>query len=70
MREINAAYDKIQDMRSGGSSSGSSYYDSSADYGDTDAYEASLSEAISISNFFIGEENTKELIEWLNKKIA
>ena len=36
----------------------------------TDAYEASLSEAISISNFFIGEENTKGLIEWLNKKIA
>ena len=40
MREINAAYDKIQDMRSGGSSSGSSYYDPSADYGDTYAYEA------------------------------
>ena len=36
----------------------------------TDAYESSLSEAISISNFFIGEENTKGLIEWLNKKIA
>ena len=38
--------------------------------GDIAAYEASLSESISISNFFIGEEKTKELIEWLNKKIA
>lgn len=38
--------------------------------GDIDAYKTSLSEAIAISNFFVGEENTKELIEWLNKKIA
>lgn len=38
--------------------------------GDIAAYEASLSESISISNFFVGEEETKELIEWLNKKIA
>ena len=38
--------------------------------GNTDAYEASLSEAISISNFFVGEDETKKLIDWLNKKIA
>ena len=38
--------------------------------GNTDAYEASLSEAISISNFFVGEEETNKLIDWLNKKIA
>lgn len=38
--------------------------------GDTKAFEISLSEAIAISNFFLGEEKTKELIEWLNKKIA
>ena len=37
---------------------------------DTAAYEASLSEAISISNFFVGEEETNKLIDWLNKKIA
>ena len=38
--------------------------------GDTKTFEISLSEAIAISNFFLGEEKTKELIEWLNKKIA
>lgn len=51
MREINAAYEKIQEMRDEGySSSSGSYYDdpfsgtstsgSSAPYGDTDAYES------------------------------
>lgn len=38
--------------------------------GDIAAYEASLSESISISNFFVGEEKTNKLIEWLNEKIA
>ncbi len=49
MRELNAAYDKIQEMRNGKSSSGSSYgsYNQygSASYGDKDAYEAMKSNA-------------------------
>lgn len=44
MREINAAYDKIQEMRSGkssyGSFNGSSYGSGSASYGDTASYDA------------------------------
>lgn len=35
---------------------------------DIDAYEASLSEAITISKFFVGEEKTNDLITWLEQK--
>ena len=35
---------------------------------DIDAYEASLSEAITISKFFVGEEKTNDLIAWLERK--
>ena len=44
MREINAAYDKIQDMRSG-KSSGGNYSGGNASYGDTNAYERMKSTA-------------------------
>lgn len=57
MREINAAYEKIQDMRSGRASSSGSQYGSSygssyggAAYGDREAYEAIKSNAKSYLN--------------------
>ncbi len=44
MREINAAYDKINEMRSGKSSSGYNTYGGAA-YGDTSSYEAMIKSA-------------------------
>lgn len=58
MREINAAYDKIQEMRSGKTSSGGEYYGSygsygsygGAAYGDKTSYEAMKNNARSYIN--------------------